>query len=78
MPSPDRLTVIDIDDDLAGAAAELRIVAAALDSRSLDIDRTHVSGALSILQRQIDVLNDVRRRINPRPETPVSGDDEGA
>lgn len=80
MPCPNRQTAIDIDDELAGVAAELWIIAAALDSRSLDIDRGHVAGALSILQRQIDILNAVRQRINPRPEAPArdAGECEGA
>lgn len=67
-------TLLDIDDELGLVVAELRAVMLALDSRGLEVDPGQVSGLISILDRQVDRITDVRTLIRPRPE---DGDDEG-
>jgi hypothetical protein len=50
----------DIDDALGDVIAELMVVIAALDSRSLDVDRSVASGMTRILDRQGERLRALR------------------
>lgn len=60
--------LLNLDDELAGVAAELRVIALALDSRNLDIDRKQTQGAISLIHRQIDRLDAVRGQLRPTAE----------
>ncbi len=78
MPTLNPTPLSAIDDGLVDIADDLRVLALAFDSRSLDIDRVYASAAIALLQRKIDLITDIRNRLTPNSSEDVQIQNGGA